>query len=422
MKKTIGSLSAQARLTLVLLTSILLAACSSSDGASLSVESSDGLQAWELTAPAMLLNRGVDQTQLFPDVTLNGVTLNLEPIVGGDSTIFRGTTQVPEGEDVLLRVDWFEFFNGRELLLAVAENTYSQVSSDTNVVLREDDYIDDDLIAFPRLDDDSDRVPNLAERVEGSDPLSATDPGLFRANAFVGAIDPSRAPIIDGSFDLIWGEAQYRDRDDELLQIDNRMIGFDSDRPEGSTEYRWGALHDGLYLYLYVLGESAANRNSNSDSVEPWHDDAIDIFWDGNRSQGSSYDGVDDYHLIIPLLKLGDAGVNRSNLDDGSPDPDGRAETGINSLTIEGLEGVTFATCVCPTSDTYEIRLDLEQLQIPIDRSFGFDIQMNNDVDGELREFKFGWRAPSAGENEFSNDLTWEDPSRMGLLQLVPLN
>ena len=410
------------KITATLLASSVLAACSSSDStndSSLVVAATGDQQAIELTAPAMLLNRTIDPNQLVARVTINGAAFNLNPLAGANGSVLQGTTQVEQGQDVDLRVEWVEFFNGRELLLAVAENTYTAVSGDTNVVLFEDDYEVDDFVAFPRLDDDNDRVPNLAERVEGSDPLSSTDPGLFRSNAFVSQIDPSRAPVIDGSFDLIWGEAQYRDRDDERLYIDNRMVGFDPDRPDGETEFRWGALHDGQFLYLYILGESAANRTSQNDSVQPWQDDAIDIFWDGNRSQGSTYDGVDDYHIIIPLLKLGQNVPNRSNLDNGALDPDGRAETGFNSQVIEDLDGVTFATCVCPTSDTYEIRLDMQKLQIPLDRSFGFDIQINNDIDGDTREFKFGWEAPSAAENEFSADLTWQNPSRMGLLQLV---
>jgi len=423
MNESIRTMNALLKCTAALLATTVMAACSSSgsvDDGSLIVEATGDAQSIQLTPPAMLLNRAINPGTLFNTVTLNGSVFNLSQLPGGNGTVWQGTTQVEQGDDVELRVEWFEFFNGRELLLAVAEETYTSVAGNTNVVLREDDYEIDDITRFPRLDDDNDRVPNLAERVEGSDPLSATDPGLFRANAFIQQIDPSRAPVIDGSFDLIWGEAQYRDRDAELLFMDNRMMGFDPDRPEGNTEYRWGGLHDGQFLYLYVLGESSARRNSHGDSLQPWQDDAIDIFWDGNRSQGSTYDGVDDYHLIIPLLKLDQNTRNQSHLDEDTLDPEGRAETGFNSRAIEDLDGVMFANCVCPSSDTYEIRLDMEKLGIPLDRSFGFDLQINNDIDGDTREFKFGWEAPSAAENVFEEDLTWEDPSRMGLLHLLP--
>lgn len=433
-----------AKITFALLATSLMAACGSSDPGSLSVAASDGVQDWQLSAPTMLLSRAVDQSQLSPTVTLNGTRLNMQPLGGGNSSTFQGRTQVTEGEDVVLRVDWVEIYNGRELLLAVAENTYEAISGDTNVVLREQDYVVDNIATYPLLDDDNDRVPNLFERQEGSDPLSPTDPGVFRADAFIGQIDPLEAPpVIDGSYDNIWGAGQFQDRDREQLYFNNRIVGFDPDRPnaDGNTEFRWGGLHDGQYLYLYVLGERVAGRTTQGDSEQPWQDDSIDIYWDGNRSQGTTYDSVDDYHLIIPLVKLGQGARNASHLYvnpsrpeqgiiEGSVDPTGRAETGFNSQTIEGvvngagfegLDGVAFATCVCPLSDIYEVRLDMEKLQIPTDRSFGFELQINNDIDGDTREFKFGWRAPAALESEFDADSTWEDPSTMGLLQLVPI-
>lgn len=408
------------RVLVAALLGLSLNACDSVDTGNVVVAGAAGTQVWELTPPTTILPRAVDQNQLFPRVTLNGVNLNMTQQNNG--VIWQGVAQVPEGEPAALRVDWIEFFRSRELLLAVSEQTYPAITRDTAVILFDRDYVVDDLDTYPLLDDDNDRVPNLTEREENSDPLLSTDPGLTRANAFIAPIDPSRAPVIDGSYDLVWGEAQYRDRDEELLTIDNRLIGFDPDRPDGNTEFRWGGLHDGQFLYLFVLGESGDNRSSQGDSAQPWHDDAIDIFWDGNRSQGTSYDGVDDYHIIIPLLKLNENARNRSNLDDGSVDPSGRALVGFNSQVIPNLDGVTFATCVCPSGDTYEVRLDLQKLGIPLGRSFGFDVQINNDIDGDTREFKFGWQAPSADATEFSADRTWEDPSTMGLLELVPAN
>jgi len=446
MNDSIRTMNSAVKLSIKLLVSsflaVFLSACSSNDSSSLSVEASDGVQEWQLEPPAMLLNRAVNADLLLPDVTLNGARLNMESVNVGGGTVFQGTTQVIEGEDVALRVDWIEFFENRELLLAVSETTYESISGNTNVILREDDYVFDDLATYPRLDDDNDRVANLTEREEGSNPFSSTDPGQFRSNAFLNQIDPSRAPKIDGSYDTIYGEAQFRDRDGELLYLNNRILGFDPERPDtdGNTEFRWAGFHDGQYLYLYVFGEDAARRSTHGDSLEPWQDDSIDIFWDGNRSRGSTYDGVDDHHIIIPLVKYGQNARNASNLYsnpgtpqeqliEGSPDPEGRAETGFNSLDIPevvgglgfgGLDGVVFATCVCPETDTYEIRLDLEKLQIPVDRSFGFEIQINNDVDGNIRDSKFGWRAPDAGD-ELTNDITWEDPSSMGLLELLPV-
>jgi len=202
--------------------------------------------------------------------------------------------------------------------------------------------------------------------------------------------------------------------------MDNRMVGFDPLRPDGSTEYRYGVFHDNQYLYLFVLGEKAENRISHGDSLQAWHDDAIDIFIDGNRSQGTSYDGVDDYHIIFPLLKYNTGDRNRSHISLDELDLAGRYETGANSAPVIDADGIRFAMCMCPNGDTYEIRLDLQKFGIPVGRSFGFDVQINDDVDGDTREYKFGWQAPSAAPNVFARDETWENPSLMGLMYLLP--
>lgn len=422
MNNRTASMKAMARLACVLVLGVFVSACSSNEQSVLT-QSADGSQVMQFSPPEFLNTRAVVLANVFPAVEINGTTLNLSP--SADRTLWRGEVQVAEGDDVELRVDWIENVGGRELLLAVAENSYPAISRNTEVTLREDDYVDDDFVAFELLDADNDRVPNLAERLENSDPFSSIDPGISRADAFIEAINPSDAPSIDGGFDLIWGQAQYRDREEDLLSIDNRLIGFDPARDEGSTEFRWGGMHDGQFLYLYILGESAGtdeavdNRTPFADSDDPWQDDSVEIYWDGNRSQGSSYDGVDDFHLIIPLSKLNQGGANRSHFPDGSRDPDGRVETGFNSAPIDfDTSAVHFGTCLCPRVDTFEIRLDMEMLQIPVDQSFGFDIQINNDADGGDRNFKFAWRAPSAAAGLSDGDVTWENPSTMGLLEL----
>ena len=417
MNKRFVSIKNAVRLSGIVVLVAMVSACSSESQEVMTVSAS-GDQVWELAPPEFLMqSRSIDLEFVSPRVTVNGAILNTSQLANG--LTWRGTTQVPEGEPVELEVRWFEIFRGRDLLLAVAQLDFPPITQDMDVFLLEEDYTEDDLVAFPLLDDDNDRVPNLTERNENSDPLSSVDPGSFRADAFVPSIDPSLAPTIDGAFDDVWGEAQYRDRDEELLYIDNRLVGFDPTRPDGDTEYRWGSLQDGQFVYFYILGEDASVRTPFGDSINPWQDDSIEIYWDGNRSQGSTYDGVDDFHVVIPLLKLNENTANRSHFPNGTPDPDGRAITGTNSAPIPNLNGVRFATCVCPGVDTYEVRLDLEALQIPLDRSFGFEVQINDDTDGGDREFKFGWRAPSAPAGVADADVTWVDPSTMGLLELL---
>lgn len=411
------------KLGLSLVMAVGLMACSESSGTLTLTPTGSGTQALELSPPQFLLNRAINPNALTPRVTINGETLDdLQQL--NPTSVFRGETQVAEGEDVNLVVEWREFLTDsnlvtRELLLAVFEETFQDVNSNLNINIIEEEYETQDFQTYPRLDFDNDRVPNFSERVENSDPFNSLDP-VARANAFVSFIDTSNpSVIIDGRFDNLWRQAQYQDRDGEQLFIDNRMVGFDPDRADQNTEFRWGAMHDGSFLYLLVFGENEENRTTQGDSLQPWMDDAIDIFWDGNRSQGSTYDGVDDYHLIIPLTELNSTADNVSHLASGALDPNGRSQTGFNSVDIVDLEGVRFATCVACDPQVYEIRLDLDVLGIPLNESFGFDVQINNDVDGGSREYKFGWQAPSAGEGVAERDTTWRDPSQMGLIEIL---
>lgn len=412
------------KLGAVVFSAIFFTACSDSSGTMTLSPTGPDTQSLELSAPRFLRER-IDPDDLVARVTINGRRIDVEQVSG--FLTFRGEAQIPEGDDVKVVVEWREFFDsptsaGGELLLAVWEDEFPAIDNDREVRLIEDDYETQDFDTYPLLDIDNDRVPNFSERVEISDPFDSFDP-VARANAFIPFLDtsnPATPLIIDGSFDDIWLQAQYQDRNDDELFIDNRMIGFDPDRPDQSTEFRWGALHDGNFLYLLVLGEKEELRTTQSDSVEPWFDDAIDIFWDGNRSQGSSYDQVDDYHLIIPLTQFGNTADNDSHLADGTLNPNGRGETGTNSVGIDDYEGVRFATCVQCDPQVYEVRLDLNVLGIPLDESFGFDVQINNDVDGGARDFKFGWQALSADDaGLIERDRTWEVPSEMGLLELI---
>ncbi len=410
------------RLGASLVLALFLTACSDSSGTLALSPIGANTQALELTMPRFLQNRTVNPDDLIARVTINGERFN--PTRLADTSVFRGTTQVPEGEAVELRVEWIELVSGQnavtqELLLAILEEDFPRINSNVEVSFLEDDYETQDFRTYPRLDLDNDNVPNFSERVENSSPFDSFDP-VARANAFVPFVNTTNFPVvIDGRFDDVWRRAQYQDRNGNNLFIDNRMVGFDPIRPDQNTEFRWGAMHDGQYLYILVFGEIGMNRTTQGDSVQPWMDDAIDIFWDGNRSQGRTYDGVDDYHMIIPLTQLNSIADNSSHLADGTLNPNGRGEPGFNSADIVDFEGVSFATCVACDQHVYEVRLDLDVLGIPLDRSMGFDVQINNDVDGGERDFKFGWEAPSAPDNIAERDNTWRDPSQMGLLELV---
>jgi len=404
-------------LSLAFSAALLLLACDATNIDNLT-GGTEQAQVMQIRAPLSLLPKDFDPASLQPSATINGEPLGFRPLANGN--IWQAETTAPEGSTVSIAIDWIESFNNVNLTLAVYRKTFTNISERVAVNLVDKDYIIDDIENFPSLDEDNDRVANLIERREGSNPTDSLDPGEFRAHTFLPAIDPSSAPRIDGSYDLIWGEAQFQDRDGENLRIDNRMVGNDPLRENSSdVEYRWAGMHDGRFLYLYIFGALADRRTPWGDSVDEWRDDAIDIFWDGDGSFSQTYDQVDDYHLLIPMYKLNQGTPNRSVRPNGTVDFSGRFGVGSNSVAIPA-EAIEYAMCECPALNTYELRLDMQALQIPVDRSFGFDVQMNDDADGGDRDHKFGWFHPQAPINVLSFDETWRNPSFMGLAQLQP--
>ena len=71
-------------------------------------------------------------------------------------------------------------------------------------------------------------------------------------------IAASESPVIDGMYDAIWNKATYNDTTPNLLAINKLILGSDPTRSDRQTEYKWGALHDGTYLYIMVFYENAA--------------------------------------------------------------------------------------------------------------------------------------------------------------------
>ena len=362
-----------------------------------------------LPVPPQFDPRAVDPLNLVPRVLVNRVGVDSQRV--DDEWIARAV--VPEGSDVRISITWFERIrrNGVTVSLTLAEldRTISAISADQTRFFDADDYETD------RFDDDGDGLSNLAERNSNTSPFDRDDPGSDLARVRLPRIDPADAPTIDGAYDEIWDEAQYRDRNGEMLAIDNLMVDRGAVLLDGESGYRWGAMHDGEALYLIAFTETGTAQTPFGDSPEAFNDDSIDVYVDADDSSLSSYDGVDDRHLILPLLGTG-GGSN------ASANPDARIEAGPFSATFD-LSAVAFATCRCdgdlPTDEQiYELRLPLDEFDLPVGATFGFEVHVNDDRDGGERDVKWGWNHPSRA-NGVDTDRTFEDPSFMGTAILV---
>lgn len=392
---------------------MLLVACDSgTGGGQVQINEPGGLV---LQKPAFLLSKTIDETRVEARVSVDVDGVNypatqLSSPVG--DTRWLGEIFVPEGSsDASLNVSWIETgvqdlpdaLSG-ELLLASYSVEIGDVNANRALSVDIGNYETESTLESPRpdLDLDNDGFGNLRERLEGSGPNNASE----TPPQVVILYNPD-APRIDGRYDSIWNTAQFLDESGNDLFIDNVLIDNGVVQPGEDRQYRWAGMHDGEFLYLLVFGERGADQTPFGDSAVAYEDDAIDIFWDGDNSKGTSYDGVDDYHAIIPLM----TSQSRANATGSDAT---RFEYGDRSVPID-VSAFEFAVCLCTgEQQVYEVKLDLARARIPVDELFGLDIQLNNDVDGATRDAKWAWF------NNTGQDDTWRFPIRMGTARLEP--
>lgn len=341
--------------------------------------------------------RKVDLERLYAVVSVTGE----DPLTFRQSEPISVRFRVTRGDIFTANIRWFEEIAQNDDLLLAAHTVRQVVTDSVNLDLDSSVY----LTVGTNFDADRDGFSNLEERRAGSDPLDAaqTPDTLINApNVRLGRVDPSDAPIIDGLYDDIYTtRAQFNDDRGELLSIDNLMIDQGAIRADGQTEFRWFGMHDDTFLYLFVLGENIELANPIRDSTQVFQDDSIDIFIDGNNSKGTSFDGMDDRHFLIPLLTDPDniVGSNSTVI-----------ALGPNSASLPPIE---FGTCLCTTGQhTWEVKLPLAQFGITKDTPFGLEIQLNLDNDGGTRDAKWGWFHPSRVSDDVDN--TFMNPSFMG--------
>lgn len=366
----------------------------------------------ELARPDFLQSRAVNTSRMdvVVSVDVGGVNYNATRV--GQELPWVGEVFVPEGSDVTVNIEWFEADveglpdeYGTNLPLAISQTEVASI--DRNRAITIDAYKTDNQDGlYPRLDLDNDDASNLQERIAGSGPNDPQD-----KPASVVILYNARSPTIDGSYDSLWNTAQFEDKDAQQLSIDSVLIDHGVTIVDEDRKYRWAGMHDGQYLYLMVFAESVGQQTPFGDSVEAYHDDAIDVFWDGDYSRLDYYDGVDDFQLIFPLLSLAGSGSPNGSASDHT-----RFELGDQSAPMD-LSAIEFAICLCEGGQQiYEIKINLTQAGIPIGSRFGFDIQLNNDVDGGERDAKWAWH------NDTGADDSWRFPLRLGtaLLELPP--
>ncbi len=219
----------------------------------------------------------------------------------------------------------------------------------------------------------------------GSSPFSA---GLDTASLTVTAASPiarTESPIvIDGSIDASWSTAT-------IYSIDQLIEGSVAGPADLSATFR--VMWDDTYIYTLIeVNDSTIIRDSLFWSM----DDAVEIYLDPDYSHGNFYDGINDYNFGIcaadDSLHLG------INSEDDT--------TGFLHDTVVGAGGYVIEIAV-PWATTLG--------ELPVAGSLvGFDVQIDDDDDGLLRDGKLSWHDPANG--------AWFDPSAMGTMRLIGNN
>ncbi len=173
--------------------------------------------------------------------------------------------------------------------------------------------------------------------------------------------------------------------------IDNLLLAPVSRYQDGAGYSEWWAMHDATNLYLRIRVSNDAITQVYSDSDDPWHDDSIELYIDGDNSKGDLYDGVNDFQVLLTADN------------DRLPFIPGNAPDG---LRIFHRSGGDFAYDI-------EVTINLESAGIEIGRPFGFDIHINEDDNGDERDAKWGWFEKSGF------DRSWFQPSTLGTLLLT---
>ena len=173
-----------------------------------------------------------------------------------------------------------------------------------------------------------------------------------------------------------------------------------------------------------VIDDAGEHHFDSREEAKPWRDDSIELFVDGDNSQGQSYDQVDDFSMHLVTLNADASGSNSST--DATPN----VFRSVNSVPLP--PGLVYSTGPsqgpsAPESfassgsnqDVFEIALRISDLNIELGRTFGFEVQFDDDDDAGDRDSKWGWEHPAGTNNEI-NDFTWQNPSFMGRAVLLP--
>jgi len=236
-------------------------------------------------------------------------------------------------------------------------------------------------------------VTTLAIGVEGSGAtgtLLLDDIRLYRqadaplASGVVEVPRTSVAPVIDGQWDTLWNAVP------ETRCLITKMINTSSITPEDANDLSavFKAAYDDSNFYIFVEVRDSVIDTSFSDH----QGDGVEIYFDGDLSRGSAYDGVNDNQIRITAADVVLADTT-------------------SSLAIDGT---VFQVLQTGVGYNIEASFPLARLQIiPLapNKIIGFEVQINDNDNSGGRQTLLRWYSDD-------ND-SYRNASLFGVARLV---
>lgn len=199
-----------------------------------------------------------------------------------------------------------------------------------------------------------------------------------------------------------WGKAVDSDSYGYSLMLGNLQV----DNTGRSNGYSYSSnyfemMHDGEYLYVKITANNEELENWFNDSSDIWEDDSVELYFDVGYDRLDAY-GEDDFQR---LFRFRDSAEDPTI--DGFYSASGMVTDHVTSYRHENNSTSVY-------QHLYEIRVKLSSIGLAPGDTFGLEIAVNDDDDGDLRDTKWGWWGP------VGTDEAWQRPSVFGKAKLQP--
>jgi hypothetical protein len=150
-------------------------------------------------------------------------------------------------------------------------------------------------------------------------------------------------------------------------QVANNLL-FGSVDDDNDLSATWWGMWNDEYLYVFVSVLDAQRQNSES---PVYQDDSVEVYIDGHREGGNSYDLNDFQYLFRPGDNVAHVGGGRQGMSN---------------------DGVLHGSEPAPGGYNIEVAIPWTTLGVSPGGHIGMEIHVNDDDDGGFRDAQVSWR------------------------------